>query len=67
MVMEFCEHGSLQDYLRSHSLLPGCDRNQIALDAALGLEYLASRGMSEVESMAVCWPDVWLQASCIGM
>jgi serine/threonine protein kinase len=43
MVMEYCEHGSLQSYLRSNDLLPEGVRNQIALDAALGLEYLATR------------------------
>ena len=44
MVMEYCEHGSLQAYLRSNDLLPEEVRTQIALDAALGLEYLSSRG-----------------------
>jgi serine/threonine protein kinase len=44
MVMEYCENGSLQDYLRSNTLLPEHARDQIALDIALGLEYLASRG-----------------------
>jgi serine/threonine protein kinase len=49
MVMEYCEHGSLQDYLRERPLLPTMMRDRIALDAAQGLAYLAERGESQ------CW------------
>ena len=44
MVMEYCEHGSLQDYLRESGLLACAMCDRIALDAALGLAYLAERG-----------------------
>jgi len=44
MVMEYCEYGSLQDYLRSEPNIPDETKDRFALDAALGLEYLADRG-----------------------
>ena len=44
MVMEYCEHGSLQAFLRESEPLPLAIRCQVALDAARGLEYLAARG-----------------------
>lgn len=43
MIMEYCEHGSLHARLKSKGLEPD-ERRLVALDAAMGLEYLASRG-----------------------
>lgn len=46
LVMEYCEHGSLKAYLSSNTVLVHIRRN-IALDAALALEYLASASDSD--------------------
>ncbi|EDQ85118.1 uncharacterized protein MONBRDRAFT_29610 [Monosiga brevicollis MX1] len=44
MIMEYCEHGSLQSFLRDNDTAPQ-QRLQMALDAAMGLAYLAGRGV----------------------
>ena len=67
MVIEYCEHGSLQDYLRANDLLPELTRDQIALDAALGLAYLASRGLLLAASFISCASNLLMQVLCIGM
>jgi hypothetical protein len=41
MVMEYCEHGSLQAHLRNHEILEE-QRIMLAHDAAQGLKYLAA-------------------------
>jgi serine/threonine protein kinase len=44
MVMEYCEHGSLQAHLRNHEVLEG-HRIKLAHDTAQGLKYLAARNI----------------------
>ena len=44
MIMEYCEHGSLQAYIRDHAM-PLKRRLQVLLDAASGMMYLASRAI----------------------
>eukprot|EP00043_Microstomoeca_roanoka_P012816 m.124683 g.124683 ORF g.124683 m.124683 type:complete len:1648 (+) comp15598_c3_seq1:166-5109(+) len=60
MVMEYCEHGSLQAYLRDHDMSPRYQL-QVLGDAASGLMYLASRGVvhRDVASRNVLLSSEW--------